>query len=124
MLGDSPFFANFSVDDVAKAKQFYETTLGIKVVEEYGGMTLYNTQDAAIFVYPKDDHEPAKFTVIHFPVKDVEQTVNDLKTKGVTFETYTDEPLKTDENNISRNMGMTMAWFKDPAGNMLGLMQQ
>ena len=124
MLGDSPFFANFSVDDVAKAKEFYETTLGIKVVEEYGGLTLYNAQDATIFVYPKPDHAPAKFTVIHFPVKDVVQTVKDLKAKGVQFETYTEEPIKTDEDNVSRGMGMTMAWFKDPAGNILGLMQQ
>ena len=124
MLGNSPFFANFSVDDVSKAKEFYQGTLGIKAVEEYSGLTLYNAQDATIFVYPKEDHQPAAFTVIHFPVEDIEQTVKDLKDKGVVFETYTEDPLKTDENNISSGMGMKMAWFKDPAGNILGLMQK
>lgn len=128
MFKDNKAFSGFSVDDIDKAKDFYGNTLGL-AVEEQGGMGLELTlgSGAKVFVYPKPNHEPASFTILNFPVDDIDKAVDDLVAKGVTMEHYDFDELKTDEKGIARatdpNDGPTIAWFKDPAGNVLSVLQ-
>jgi catechol 2,3-dioxygenase-like lactoylglutathione lyase family enzyme len=122
MLETNKAFASFSVDNLQKAKQFYEQTLGLEVAESKEGLELH-PGDTAVFIYPKPNHKPATFTVLNFLVKDIDDTVDELKQKGVAFERYEGE-IKTDEKGIHRNGGPTIAWFKDPAGNILSVVQQ
>lgn len=127
MLKDSHAFSGFSVNDIEVAKKFYGETLGLPV-EEQGGMGLELTlgSGAKVFIYPKPDHQPAAFTILNFPVDDVEAAVNELSAKGVQFEHYDEDMLKTDEKGIARppspDQGPTIAWFKDPAGNILAVL--
>lgn len=127
MLENSKAFSGFSVNDLQKAKIFYSETLGLEVLEEteMGGMlTLKIAGGNNILVYPKPNHEPATFTILNFPVDDVEETVEELTTRGVRFEIYDEEELKTDEKGISRGGGgPAIAWFKDPAGNILSVLK-
>jgi catechol 2,3-dioxygenase-like lactoylglutathione lyase family enzyme len=126
MLQDSHAFSGFSVDDIAKAKEFYEGTLGLKVTEQMGGLQLHIAGGNPIFVYPKPDHQAATFTILNFPVEDIDKAVDDLQAKGVEFEHYDEEYIKTDEKGIARgekNMGPDIAWFKDPAGNILSVLR-
>lgn len=126
MFKDAHAFSSFSVNDVKKARDFYEGVLGLEVTDMMGGLQLQVAGGNPIFVYPKPDHEPATFTVLNFPVDDVDKAVDELKAKGVKFEHYDMEDIKTDENDIARgekDMGPTMAWFKDPAGNVLSVLQ-
>ena len=122
MLNSSKAFSSFAVGDLDQAKQFYAGTLGINVKESKEGLELHpgNTD---VFIYPKPDHKPATFTVLNFLVEDIEAAVDDLKQKGVRFEQYEGE-IKTDEKGIHRNGGPTIAWFKDPAGNILSVIEQ
>lgn len=120
MLGDSKAFSSFSVDDVARAKAFYGGTLGLEVEESGGFLTIRPANGSTVLVYPKRNHEPATFTVLNFPVEDVDRAVDELRRRGVRFETYSQPDLKTDERGISRD-GPTIAWFKDPAGNILSV---
>lgn len=122
MLQTNKAFSSFSVDDLQKAKQFYEQTLGLKVAQSPEGLELHpgNTD---VFIYPKPNHEPATFTVLNFLVEDIDSVVDDLKQKGVTFERY-EGSIKTDEKGIHRNGGPTIAWFKDPAGNILSVIEK
>ncbi len=121
MLKESKAFSTFAVDDVAKAKQFYGETLGLEVKDEMDGLALQLGGGNAVFVYPKPDYEPATFTVLNFPVDDVEQAVDRLTAAGVTFEQY--EGFDQDEKGIARmDEGPTIAWFKDPAGNILSVL--
>ncbi|NRQ36311.1 VOC family protein [Nonomuraea sp. NN258] len=122
MFGNTKAFSGFSVGDLAAAKAFYGDTLGIKVSEENGLLTLHIAGDRDILVYPKDDHQPATYTVLNFPVPDIEQAVDELTRRGVRFERY--EHLKTDEKGIFRGGGPLIAWFTDPAGNVLSVIQQ
>jgi predicted enzyme related to lactoylglutathione lyase len=120
-------FSSFSVNDIAKAKEFYAKTLGIDVSDnEQGGLELSFTDGGSVFVYPKDNHEPATFTVLNFLVDDIEKAVNDLKGRGITFESY-DGEMKTDAKGIMRGKehghGPNIAWFKDPAGNFLSVIE-
>jgi predicted enzyme related to lactoylglutathione lyase len=115
-------FSGFSVDDVLKAKEFYSETLGLKVSEEYGMLWLHIAGDRDILVYPKADHTPATYTILNFPVDDIEKAVNELAERGVRFERYDDSD--TDERGIFRGGGPFIAWFKDPAGNVLSVIQQ
>jgi predicted enzyme related to lactoylglutathione lyase len=129
MFKHSPAFRSFSVDDIQKAKDFYANTLGLKVTEEEMGITLLSIytegNSVAIMVYPKPNHTPASFTILNFPVDDVEKTVDALTVKGVVFEKYDYPDLKTDEKGIARgNGGPTIAWFKDPAGNILSVLEK
>jgi predicted enzyme related to lactoylglutathione lyase len=129
MFENSQVFSSFSVDDVPKAKEFYSQTLGIKVDEdEQMGLQLNFKGGNRVFVYPKGEaHQPASFTVLNFIVDDIEKAVEDLKAKGVAFEQYDNEFVKTDEKGIARSTpdqpGPNLAWFKDPAGNVLAVLE-
>ncbi|MDB5134879.1 MAG: hypothetical protein JWP37_1482 [Mucilaginibacter sp.] len=124
MFKDSKAFSGFSVNDLAKAKEFYQTILGLEVTENHGLLTLYMAGGTNIIVYPKPNHTPATFTVLNFPVDDVEKTVDELTQRGVRFEHYDMEQLKTDEKGIVRgNGGPTIAWFTDPAGNIISVLE-
>lgn len=122
MLGNVNAFSSFSVDDLQRARDFYEGTLGLEVAEE-NGMLFLRVPAGRILVYPKDDHTPATFTVLNFPVDDVEQVVDQLAGRGVTFERYDNMPDQSDEKGIYRGFGPDIAWFKDPAGNVLAVVQ-
>jgi catechol 2,3-dioxygenase-like lactoylglutathione lyase family enzyme len=124
MFNDTPAFSGFSVNDQAAAKAFYEGKLGIRVDEDAMGLRLLIAGGNPIFVYTKPDHTPASFTILNFPVDDIDEAVSALKVKGIQFENY--EGM-TDENGIARgiavNRGPDIAWFKDPAGNILSVLQ-
>jgi catechol 2,3-dioxygenase-like lactoylglutathione lyase family enzyme len=121
MFGQTRAFSGFSVDDIAKARQFYGETLGLRVSEENGLLTLHIAGDRDTLVYPKDDHTPATFTILHFPVDDVDKAVDELTARGVQFERY--DGAQQDEKGIHRGGGPAIAWFKDPAGNILSVLQ-
>jgi predicted enzyme related to lactoylglutathione lyase len=127
MLENSRAFASFSVDDVEKAKKFYSQILGLEVTQDndMGGiLTLHIDGGIPVLVYPKPDHLPATFTVLNFPVSNIDQAVSKLKSSGVSFLSYDSKDLKTDENNISRgNGGPNIAWFTDPSGNILSVLE-
>lgn len=124
MLTDSKAFSGFSVDDLSKAKEFYGRTLGIEVAESDGFLTLHLAGGATVLVYPKRNHTAATYTVLNFPVDNVDRAVDELNRRGVRFETYSQPELKTDERGISRGGGgPTIAWFKDPAGNILSVLE-
>jgi catechol 2,3-dioxygenase-like lactoylglutathione lyase family enzyme len=122
MLADSPAFSGFAVPDIAAARDFYGGTLGLEVSEENGLLTLHLSGGRDVLVYPTPDHEPAVFTILNFPVPDIDRAVDDLTAAGVTFEQYTGE-LATDERGIWRGAGPPIAWFRDPAGNILSVLQ-
>jgi predicted enzyme related to lactoylglutathione lyase len=125
VLTDSPAFSGFSVDDADRARQFYEETLGLRVtvMPEMGGLLrLHLGGGTEVLVYAKPDHEPATFTVLNFPVPDIEKAVDELVGRGVRFEHYEDPP--TDEKGIMRAGGPLIAWFTDPAGNVFSVLQQ
>jgi catechol 2,3-dioxygenase-like lactoylglutathione lyase family enzyme len=116
-------FSGFSVDDIPKAKRFYGETLGLRVSEENGMLTLHIAGDTNILVYPKgDDHTPATFTILNFPVDDIDRAVDDLTAAGVRLELYP-HIGDTDEKGIYRGEGPDIAWFKDPAGNVLSVLE-
>ena len=118
-------FSGFSVNDLAKAKEFYTQTLGLQVVEEGVGLRLHLPGGGTAFAYPKDDHQPATFTLLDLVVDDIDEAVDELKSRGVNFDRY--EGMSQDEKGImrgiSQNMGPDIAWFKDPAGNFLAVLQ-
>jgi catechol 2,3-dioxygenase-like lactoylglutathione lyase family enzyme len=118
-------FSSFSVDDVQKVRAFYTETLGLEVEEAYGGLSLTIANGATVMIYPKPNHIPATFTVLTFPVDDIEAAVDHFTAAGVRFEQYNMESIKTDAKGISRSdgEGPSMAWFKDPAGNIFGVME-
>ena len=123
MFKDSKAFSTFSADDIPRAKQFYGEILGLNVSDEMGGLGLHLAGGGEVFVYPKDDHVPASFTVLNFPVDDVDAAVDQLTAAGVSFERY--EGFDQDEKGIARGgegKGPTIAWFKDPAGNILSVL--
>ncbi|MFG2982112.1 VOC family protein [Streptomyces sp. NPDC048258] len=125
MFQDTKAFSGFSVDDVKKAKEFYGGILGLRVSEEHGMLFLHLGGGGNVLLYPKDDHRAADFTVLNFPVADVEKTVDDLTAVGVTFERY--PGFDHDAKGIVREQGEGMpsiAWFKDPAGNVLSVLDE
>ena len=121
MFGNTKAFSGFAVDDVAKAKRFYSETLGLKVSEVNGLLTLHIAGGRDVLVYPKPDHQPASFTVLNFPVDDIEAAVDELTTRGVRFEHYEGTDIETDPKGIFRGGGPLIAWFTDPAGNVLSV---
>lgn len=123
MLGNTKPFSSFSVDDLQKAKEFYGKTLGLEVKTEAEGLELHFPGNT-IFIYPKENHVPATFTILNFPVKDIDKAVDELSKRGVRFEKYEEGELKTDKRGIFRGDGPTIAWFKDPAGNFLSLIEE
>ena len=124
MLRDSKAFSGFSANDIGKAKEFYGSTLGLKVSESNGLLTLHLAAGNNVLIYPKPNHTPATFTVLNFPVDDVDQAVDELSNRGVRFEIYDRPEIKTDKKGIMRGNGPTIAWFKDPAGNILSVIEQ
>ena len=124
MFKDTQAFSGFSVNDIPRAKQFYGETLGLNITEENGMLMLHLAGGGTVLVYPKENHEPATFTILNFPVPDVEETVDRLTQAGVPFEHYEGGDLQTDEKGIMRGEGPTIAWFTDPAGNILSVLDQ
>jgi catechol 2,3-dioxygenase-like lactoylglutathione lyase family enzyme len=123
MLKDSKAFSGFSVNDIPKAKRFYGETLGLEVSESDGVLTLRLAGGASVLIYPKPNHTPATFTILNFPVDSVDKAVDELTKRGVRFEIYNQPDLKTDKRGIHRDGGPTIAWFQDPAGNILSVLE-
>ena len=126
MLKDAYAFSSFSVDNIDKAQEFYGNVLGLDVTrdDKMGMLEIHLRDGHEIMLYPKETHQPATFTVLNFPVDDLEETVGELAARGVTFEQYPD--LGTDEKGISHGSkygGPDIAWFKDPAGNILAVLK-
>ena len=124
MFKDNKAFSSFSVNDLEKARKFYGETLGLNVSDAPMGLLQLNIAGGTvILVYPKPNHIPATFTILNFPVKDIDAAVDELAGRGVHFEHYEQPEIKTDEKGISRQ-GPKIAWFKDPAGNILSVLEQ
>ncbi|HEX4352034.1 MAG TPA: VOC family protein [Polyangiales bacterium] len=124
MFKDSRAYSGFSVNDIERAKRFYSETLGLEVTEQHGMLTLHIAGGAVVLVYPKPNHTPASYTILNFPVSEIEPAVAKLSERGVRFEHYDMPQLKTDANGIARGGGPLIAWFKDPAGNILSVIEQ
>src|SRR5215203_5329969 len=125
MLTNSKAFSGFAVDDVEKAKAFYGETLGLSlrvIDEDHGLFSLELAGDRPTLVYPKPDHVPANFTILNFPVEDIDEAVDGLAARGVRFERY--DGIDQDERGVMRGEGPPIAWFKDPAGNILSVLVQ
>ena len=123
MLANRPAFSGFSTDDIPKAKEFYGETLGIDVSEENGMLSLKFPGGQNVLIYPKDDHQPATFTVLNIQVEDINHVVDEMTAKGVKFEHYGNDSGQ-DERGIARAWGPPIAWFKDPAGNIVSVIQE
>ncbi len=124
MFKNTKAFSGFAVNDLQKAKEFYGQTLGLDVSESNGLLQLHIAGGTTILIYPKEDHTPATFTILNFPVANIEQAVDELSRRGVRFESYNVGDLVTDEKGISRGGGPKIAWFKDPAGNILSVLEE
>lgn len=125
MLEGSKAFSGFAVDDLQKAQKFYGETLGLNtsVLDEANGLiSLHLPGDRDVLVYEKADHAPASYTILNFPVDDVDRTVDELVARGVRFEKY--DGFEQDEKGVARGPGPAIAWFKDPAGNILSVLAQ
>ena len=126
MFKDVKAYSGFSVNDIPKAKEFYGGTLGLDVAEANGQLHLKLGGGGTVLVYPKENHEPAAFTILNFPVEDIDQAVDELTSRGIEFERY--EGFEQNDKNIARGIaaeqGPDIAWFKDPAGNILSVLQE
>jgi catechol 2,3-dioxygenase-like lactoylglutathione lyase family enzyme len=125
MFANTKAYSGFAVDDLEKAREFYGETLGLRtsVISEEGGvMSLDLAGDRGTLVYQKPDHTPATYTILNFPVDDIDEAVDELAARGVPFERY--DGFEQDEKGISRGEGPYIAWFKDPAGNVLSVLQE
>jgi catechol 2,3-dioxygenase-like lactoylglutathione lyase family enzyme len=122
MFANTKAFSGFAVPDVQKAREFYEGTLGLKTSVEHGILTLHLAGDRPTLVYPKPDHTPATYTILNFPVDDIDEAVDALSARGVRFERYAG--FEQDAKGIHRGEGPYIAWFKDPAGNILAVLQE
>lgn len=126
MLQDSKTFSGYSVNDITKAKKFYQELLGLTVEQNEMGLEL-KLKDQSIFIYEKADHTPATFTVLNFITENINDKIDEMVASGITFERYEGMPVEQDERGVLRGLaaeqGPDIAWFKDPAGNVLGLLQ-
>jgi predicted enzyme related to lactoylglutathione lyase len=122
MFSKTKAFSSFSADDLDKARAFYGQKLGLEVSQTPEDLELRLAGGGQVFIYPKPNHEPASFTVLNFIVEDIDQAVDQLSSRGIRFEQYEGE-IKTDEKGIHRNAGPKIAWFKDPAGNILSVLE-
>jgi catechol 2,3-dioxygenase-like lactoylglutathione lyase family enzyme len=125
MFADTKAYSGFAVDDLEKAREFYGETLGLRVSildEESGIMSLHLAGDRDTLVYQKPDFTPATYTILNFPVDDIDEAVDELGARGVRFERY--DGFEQDEKGIARGLGPQIAWFKDPAGNILSVLQE
>lgn len=124
LFKDAKAFSSFSVNDLKRAKEFYGQTLGLDVKESEEGLEL-RTGGQNVFLYPKPNHTPASFTVLNFPVDDIETAVDELESLGIRLERYDLPDMKTDERGIFRGKpGPQIAWFKDPAGNIMSVVEE
>jgi predicted enzyme related to lactoylglutathione lyase len=124
MFKNTQAFSGFSVDDIARAKAFYSQTLGLEVSEDNGLLHLHIAGGGHIIIYPKPNHVPATFTILNFPVDDIDKAVDELTARGVRFEHY-EGAIQTDEKGVARGIeGPNIAWFTDPAGNILSVLQE
>lgn len=124
MLKNCDAFSTFSTDDMVKTKEFYGNVLGLKLNVNRMGLLELDPEHCSVLIYPKSDHKPAEFTVLNFYVEDIEDQVDNLTAKGVQFEKY-EGKIKTDSKGIHRDEhSPAIAWFKDPAGNILSLIEQ
>jgi catechol 2,3-dioxygenase-like lactoylglutathione lyase family enzyme len=123
MFKDTEAFSGFSVDDIPAAREFYRTTLGLEVADVEDMIDITLGGGSHVLAYPKPNHEPATFTILNFPVDDVDAAVDELSARGVAFEIYDEPGLETDERGIFRGEGPTIAWFRDPAGNILSVLE-
>ncbi|MCX5380500.1 VOC family protein [Streptomyces sp. NBC_00091] len=121
MFSDTKAFSGFAVDDLERAREFYGRTLGLRVTEEHGMLTLHIAGGTEILVYPKENHTPAGFTLLNFPVEDIDTAVEELTRRGVRFERYPE--FEQDDKGVFRHEGPPIAWFTDPAGNVLSVLQ-
>jgi catechol 2,3-dioxygenase-like lactoylglutathione lyase family enzyme len=121
MFTDTKAFSGFAVDDIDKARAFYGDTLGVRTSDENGMLILHLAGDRDVLVYPKPDHTPATYTILNFPVDDVDAAVDELSSRGVTFERY--DGMGQDDKGIMRDQGPDIAWFRDPAGNVLSVLK-
>jgi len=121
MFAETKAFSGFAVDDVGRAREFYGETLGLRTSEENGLLTLHLAGERDTLVYPRPDHRPADYTILNFPVADIESTVEQLAARGVSFERY--DGFDQDDAGIFRGGGPLIAWFTDPAGNVLSVVQ-
>jgi predicted enzyme related to lactoylglutathione lyase len=122
MFTETKAFSGFAVADIAAAKAFYGDTLGINVSEDHGLLTLHLAGDRPTLVYPKPDHVPASYTILNFPVGDIDAAVDELVARGVEILRY--EGMEQDDRGIMRAGGPYIAWFTDPAGNVLSVLQE
>jgi catechol 2,3-dioxygenase-like lactoylglutathione lyase family enzyme len=122
MFANTKAFSGFAVDDLQKTREFYGETLGLKTSEEHGLLTLHLAGDRPTLVYVKPDFAPATYTILNFPVEDIDTVVDELTARGVRFEKY--DGFAQDEKGIFRDEGPYIAWFKDPAGNVLSVLQE
>lgn len=122
MFTNTRAFSGFSVDDVETAKDFYGGTLGLDVTEENGMLSIHIADGGVILVYPKTDHAPATFTILNFPVDDIDRAVDELIERGVAILRY--EGFDQDEKGVARGEGPPIAWFTDPAGNVLSVLEE
>jgi catechol 2,3-dioxygenase-like lactoylglutathione lyase family enzyme len=125
MFTSTKAYSGFAVDDLQKAREFYGETLGLRtsvISEEAGVMSLELAGDRRTLVYQKPDFTPATYTILNFPVDDIEEAVDELAARGVRFERY--DGFEQDEKGIARGEGPDIAWFKDPAGNILAVLQE
>ncbi|HMQ78452.1 MAG TPA: VOC family protein [Ignavibacteria bacterium] len=117
-------FSGFSVNDISKTKEFYAGILGMKVKDgEMGTLNLIIASGSTVIVYPKPNHVPAEFTILNFPVSNIDEAVDELTEKGITFLKYDNETIKTDHKGVMRGNGPDIAWFTDPAGNILSVIE-
>jgi catechol 2,3-dioxygenase-like lactoylglutathione lyase family enzyme len=121
IIKSSKAYSGFSSSDIARAKEFYADTLGLEVTEESGMLTLHLTGGTTVLIYPKDNHVPATFTVLNFPVDDVDKAVDELSARGVRFERY--EGMDQDERGVMRDQGPAIAWFSDPDRNIISVLE-
>ena len=120
MFKNTDAFSGFSTNDIERAKEFYGSTLGLEVSEMNGMLEIKLGSGGTVLAYPKENHEPATFTILNFNVDDIDKAVDELSARGVKFETY--EDFGQDEKGIARGEGPAIAWFKDPAGNILSVL--
>lgn len=125
MFKNSKAFSSFSTDNLEEAKEFYSNVLGLEVSHDtkMDILSLHLANGSEVTIYPKENHSPATFTVLNFIVDDIDKAVDALTEKGIEFEQYTGE-IQTDEKGISKGGGVSIAWFKDPAGNILSILQE
>jgi catechol 2,3-dioxygenase-like lactoylglutathione lyase family enzyme len=122
MFANTKAYSGFAVDDIAKAREFYSGTLGLETSEDNGLLTLHLAGDRPTLVYPRPGHTPAAYTILNFPVDDIDAAVDELAARGVRFERY--DAFEQDEKGVMRGHGPSIAWFTDPAGNVLSVLQQ